>query len=746
MTSALPKKKCPAEDLSQIGTVYRGMRLSMPMLWLTLAVAMGCKEQAPRPEVTPTKDKATFQPAESQLVPGDSANIELLADVNACADCHQDVVNHWTNSPHGRASFDNPWYRATIDAFRKERGNEASRFCAGCHDPLLLLSGKIDGAIDASDPDAVAGITCLVCHGARQADAGGNGSYTLTTEPIVYPDPADPEELAAHRTRVAIPLLRQGEMCGSCHRSFVGERIGNPHHFVGVDDLGAWKGSAYAQSHASMVDSPVEAQTCQRCHMKSETAHLGDQVATDGLLSSHRWPASHSALAAQNPNALQMAAVRDSLKGAATIDIPAVAIGKKWAYATSSMRLRGNAPITIDVAIRNQKAGHRFPGGTRDLQDTWVELKVRDAKGKLLLQSGAEYRQGPDENAFVLRSVVLDENAEPESLHLVHRFMTPAFDRTIAARDVAIVRYRGRLPKRISGNNTPLQIEARLLHRKHSLEFQRFACSKDQGTRADMFRQTALAAQKQPLDACAPQPIIEVAEAIVQIGKRSLKADIRQGDALRPRADRLYEYAIGLLHDVQERVESARPVLREAQKEYASEDHATQLGRVEALYARLESRQAKIAAMERHLKKAEASLGPTPALDRIAGDGYAATWKWNKALVAYRSVAATTPNDWRSWLDVAKASGSLDLNEEAIAAADKGIALAPRQPNLWRSKALALQALGLGDDAEIARQFWLRYRAPDEQPVLLAKCESKNPVCRRDRQPIPLYPLVPLSL
>ena len=726
-------------DRNQSPSVYSYVNSFCRMLCLCPLALTGCKGNEVEQVVLPNESVTTFEPAHVRVQ--GTLDSKRLADVAACADCHEDVAAHWRDSPHGRASFDNPWYRTSVDAFRKERGEEASRFCAGCHDPVLLVSAKIDETIDPNDSDAAAGVTCLVCHGMKDTDPQGNGSYTLSMNEVPFPDPADQKEIAAHRASVAVPLLRQGRMCGSCHRSFVGEEIGNPHHFIGIDDLGSWQASTYGGSLASLVDTDVPTQTCQNCHMKKTQARLGDQGAKEGTITAHRWPASHSALTSQTYDRDRMLGVRESLRGAASIDIAAIAIGSRWRYADTHERIRPKQKLIIDVAIRNQAVGHRFPGGTRDLQDTWVAITVRDALGTTLLQSGEQYAEGAGEDTFTLRSVVLDNDAVPEELHSVHRFSVPAFDRTIAPRDVAIVRYVGRLPTRLPKNRLPLRIEATLNHRKHSLAFQRFVCAEDKTPRSLAFQKTSAQVGKTALDGCAPQKVTEVDRTLTVIGERKIKSKALDADQRRQRADRLFEYGIGLFHDVQERLGNARPVLREAKREYALLKDKKAVGRVAALMASLEAKLARVRPMEKQLRRARAALGNAPALDRIAGNGYASVWKWKKALIAYRRVAESTPNDWQSWLDLAKTHGSLDQNTEALAAAQKGLDLAPMQPELWRSKSLAFQALGKDAEAEAATERWLIYRRPDEQPPLLAACEKRQDACRRDRQPLPQYPL-----
>ena len=156
------------------------------------------------------------------LMSAPSLDIARLAKTDDCADCHSDVASQWTHSAHAYASFDNPWYRASIDEFRANRGKDESRFCAGCHDPLLLLSGDIDQEVTPDNELAYAGITCLVCHSVESTRPDGNASFTLTDAPVLLPDPANPEEIEAHRARLTMKPLRTAALCGSCHRSFSG--------------------------------------------------------------------------------------------------------------------------------------------------------------------------------------------------------------------------------------------------------------------------------------------------------------------------------------------------------------------------------------------------------------------------------------------------------------------------------------------------------------------------------------------
>ncbi len=686
--------------------------------------------------VGPEPIRSSGRSLQPSRVQAGSLDVTRLAKTDDCASCHADVAAHWTNSVHANASFDNPWYRASVDEFRDERGKAESRFCAGCHDPLLLLSGDIDQEVEPENPLAYAGITCLVCHGVESTRPDGNASFTLTDADALIPDPADPEAIDAHRARLGLDPLRTSSLCGSCHRSFSGPEVGNPNHLPGIDDLGDWASSAFAGAVPDHLVS-VEQQRCQDCHMPLQPAS-GDEMAgaTDGTIRGHRWAASHSAMAAQLPDPSYAREVDETLRGAVLLDVGPVRAGKRRYVMPEESRIRGGERLVFDVLIDNQATGHRFPGGVRDMHDAWLEVEVRDARGKLLAVSRPD---GADRSGvFVLKSTVLDAEAVPETLHRVHRFATPAFDRTIRPHDARAVRYATGLPSKVA---LPLSIDARLLHRKHSLGFQAAACEASLGERGKRFAAGAEAHGKVALDPCLEQPVTEIAAASTWVG-RGAEGRTRRGGAARPEVERLLTQGLALLHGKQEHVHLAKPSIDRALERASETGSNTTAARAWALRARLASMQGRPDEAATFLARAEALVGPSPVLDRIRGDANSRVWRWKEAAEAYRRVVDAAPTDFTAWRSLARAYGSLSDDDHALRAADAGLRLAPRDEGLLRSRALALEGLG-HPDADQARDRWLAHRTPDAAPGRLAQCEQNHERCLRDRQPIPHYTLSP---
>ena len=64
----------------------------------------------------------------------------------------------------------------------------------------------------------------------------------------------------------------------------------------------------------------------------------------------------------------------------------------------SNATVRRGEEVRIDVVVRTRGVGHRFPAGTIDAFDIWLELKATDEKGKVIFWSGlveAEDGNGP---------------------------------------------------------------------------------------------------------------------------------------------------------------------------------------------------------------------------------------------------------------------------------------------------------------------------------------------------------------
>ena len=659
------------------------------------------------------------------------ANVDVLTGDAVCVECHRDEVAQHASSVHARSSFDNPWYRATVDRLREDVGLEASRHCAGCHDPVMLVAGSMDHPIEPSDPLTRVGVGCLVCHSIVDARSDGNGSYTLTSAPVPIPDPNDEDEVALHRARVASPVLRSPKLCGSCHRGFLGTFTGNASHLPGLDEAGPWRGSAWGGQHAQRIDDIAETE-CRGCHMPPEPRRRDDGALTEHFGASHRFAGGHSALAASTDDDAQLATIAARQSSAATIDVIGLVHedGRRALFPESARVTRGER-ITVDVVIRNVGVGHVFPGGARDLRDHFVTLRVRDARGELVAEAGTSHENATalgtdhvtDPTAFLLGTAVVTEDGTIEPEHFVHRFRALAWDHTIGPRDARAVRYAFVVPEDAA---LPLTFEATLHARRHTAGVRALGCEATRSARGRAFDDAVRAAGGVPIDACAPQPAITIAQSLVGVGARSTRPA-----PIRPAWSRLYDHGLALLNDVSEHLEHARPSLTRA---LALAPDARKRAQVRLELARLEARLARPDRALALADEVQAAIGPHPAIDRVRGEAFERVWRFSEAADAYARVAAAAPLDTAAHRDHARSLGAAGRSAEVLAAAAPGLALQPRDEGLLRSVAVAR------DDEETLAAY-LTHRRPDDETALRVRCDAHEPTCARDRLPIPTIEL-----
>ncbi|HWN70229.1 MAG TPA: multiheme c-type cytochrome, partial [Haliangium sp.] len=682
--------------------------------------------------------------------------------------CHADVAEQWSGSAHAFASFSNPIYRVAIEQYRAVLGPAASRFCGGCHDPALLVDGLLDGAPDVTlfgprDVRAHTGVSCRVCHGVTDARPDGNGSYTLRATPIPLPSEGDADSLARHRA--AVSRARVGsDLCTSCHRSFLSGETGHPHHLNGMDDATDWQGSAFAASGTGRVDDVIPRQGCIDCHMAPAPAPLGDAAATNGTVSSHEFLGAHTWLAAMRGDAAQLGRASSFLQGAASIDVGAIvalATGEagpgSWLTPSlssspaspggSQRALEADAPLPpalgIDVVVRSLRVGHRFPGGVRDAQDTWIELVVRDARGVVIAQSGqAHERDAGDTEAHVLRSLVANDDGAVQWEREVHAFRAPIADHTLAPRDAAVVRYR--LDLSVMGEaHAPLELHARLRHRTRNLALQRAACADSRSARGRSFDRGAREVRGAMLDPCAPQPVITVAEHRTWIGPGAAARIATSEPPAGARGwRRPYEHGLAWLHASQEYLDEARPSLLAALAQLPPDDQRGHAMVMTAL-GTLAGRQGRTSEAMEWLDRAERLVPGHAAIAASRGAALTRVWRWREAVTPLAAAAERAPTNRPAHAALAMALGSVGSHREALAAAEIGLALGPRDEALLRVQAVALAALGAADAAR-ALDAYDAFRAPDVTSDLRFACAAHDPTCAREQPSVHEHLLLPV--
>lgn len=676
---------------------------------------------------------------------GEPQDGNLLADVDTCATCHPDVTAQWQSSIHSFASFGNPIYRTNVELIRSHLGNAASQHCGGCHDTPLEIDGAMKAAVAADDVRAHTGVSCRVCHAASAPRKDGNGSFTLGAMPLPTPNVDDPASVATHRAAVAVTAMGD-ELCVTCHRGFLSPDLDVPVHLSGIDEPTAWRSSAWAGNGAGRVDK-VEKQGCISCHMPEEAVGP-DEYAGDGKARAHTFAGGHTWMASMRGDDAQLARIRAKLVGAASIDIAAAIVpreapgdgpttlGGRWHLPAEGAPVAPGARMAFDVVLRNLLVGHRFPGGVADMQDTWVEVEVVDARGRRLAASGlAHERDRTDGEAHVLRSYPVDGEGHIQEEHELFAFRAVIANQTINTRDSVAIRYAFEVPRAVA---QPLAVHARLRHRTRSLAVQHAVCTAAKTPVGAAFLVQARSLRDMRVDPCKAQPITEIASTVVWIGAGAEARNAARTGEVRPAWSRAYEHGMALTRVVSERLEEPRQVLEHAltltppgpDGDRARASIYVQLGAVAGQQGRADDALALLA-------KARALLPPPgpPALEAYAADALARVWRWREAEPYARIVTEKAPGNTAAWVMLARVRGSLADDRGALEAARTGLELQPRDPDLLRSQAAALAALMPGSDvAAAALTAYDRFRAPDDAAALRLACATASPRCARERE------------
>ena len=414
-----------------------------------------------------------------------------LGDPDYCADCHPSISARWESSAHRHSSLNNPFYAKTLAVGQAVRSPEQMKFCGGCHDPLLLLTGRMDDHPQPGEPDTDAAITCLACHAIEAIpDRIGNGGYRIA--PVEhYPgfDSDDPDERALGarliRTKPAQHIaslgpehVRSPQICQPCHKAHIPEALNGYRWLAGQNDFDPWHDSGAGGNSARTFFPPTPTQKrCQDCHMPQIASD--DPAATNGTVADHAFPGANTALPAAVGDDAWAARNAAFLQHVLTLDIGAVEVGNgdataRWLAPVGLIQGSAGAPTTLDVVVRNVGSGHLFPGGIADLREVWLEATLETDDGRPLAATGWLGPDGAlDPDAHRWNAVLLDPDGNVLKVHDVERAAVVLSARRIMLGASDVVRLQLPFPDVAS------TVRLRVLHRKFARDYVEFVLGRD---------------------------------------------------------------------------------------------------------------------------------------------------------------------------------------------------------------------------------------------------------------------------
>jgi len=409
-----------------------------------------------------------FFPSSAQTIHDVNIPSEYFMKSDACQRCHADIYAQWNSSMHHFSSFNNQWYRKSIEYMQDVVGVKPSKWCAGCHDPALLYSGLFDTPIKkiVNRPEARAGLGCLMCHSIVEVKSTmGQGDFFLeypklhelaaSENPVIrslhdFVVRLNPEP---HRRTFLKPFMRSeaAEFCSSCHKVHLDVPVNHYRWIRGFNEYDNWQASGVSGQGARSFYYPKSPSNCADCHMP--LVRSNDDGNVNGYVHSHRFPGANTAVPTANEDQTQLEATRKFLQAnQLSVDIFAVSpagkerseparneLGKQELSTTFAVgeeseaalpkgeagevraitapidrtdaAVRRGDDVRVDVVVRTRGVGHFFPGGTVDAFDVWLELEASDGKGQTIFWSGQveDNGKGPvDPRAHFYRSLQID--------------------------------------------------------------------------------------------------------------------------------------------------------------------------------------------------------------------------------------------------------------------------------------------------------------------------------------------------
>jgi tetratricopeptide (TPR) repeat protein len=475
--------------------------------------------------------RSPFFPSSAKTNVGGIIPSNFFMDSEACGRCHKDIYQQWKSSMHHFASFNNQFYRKSIEYMQSVAGTQPSKWCAGCHDHAVFFNGRFDRPIkeQMDTPEARAGLSCTSCHAITHVNSSmGNGGFTIQYPPLhellssknkvvqaadYFMTYLNPEP---HRRTFMKPFMRRdvAEYCSACHKVHLDVPVNQYRWFRGFNEYDGWQASGVSGQGARSFYYPPKTSDCADCHMplvaSNDPGNIGGQV------HSHRFPGANTAVPYANEDQPQLELTRKFLtSGFISVDIFAVspvkdtgtamvrrtgegpqamtgfAVGEEAEQAgnavirevgqvaapidRSGIQLEPGSTARVDVVVRTRKIGHFFPGGTVDAFDVWLELQARDADGRVIFWSGRVEDDGKgnvEPGAHFYRAFQLDGEGNMIDKRNAWQARSVLYVRLIPPGAADVAHFRVKIPKDAKG---PLQFTAKLNYRKFSRYYTQFA-------------------------------------------------------------------------------------------------------------------------------------------------------------------------------------------------------------------------------------------------------------------------------
>ncbi len=731
-----------------------------------------------------------FFPSPASTSSGNLIPASYFSESASCgrSGCHGDVVEQWERSAHHFSSFNNQWYRKSIEYLEDIAGPEPVKWCAGCHDQALLFSGMMEKPLSefVESDEAAVGIGCVGCHGIVNVNGTvGNGAYEIKyprLHEIATSDNSFVQALhdfalkldpAPHRETFLKPFHEDqpAEFCSSCHKVHLDSPVNNYRWVRGFNTYDNWQASGVSQESARSFYTAEQPQTCISCHMPNTQS--SDAGHRDNVVKAHDFIAANTALPSARGDAHQVQLTTEFLsRGQLSIDIFAIskpygelseadtsgwapilaresttfATGEERAspvgvggYAADVVDLKGNLKsgdhalppgetVRVDVVVRTRGLGHFFPTGTVDAQEAWLEFEARDANGVLLAQSGDVDELGyVDSTAHFYRSLMIDAMGNRIDKRNAWAARSTVYVNLVPPGAADVAHFLLRVPEDVDG---PVTVTSRLLYRKFEQQHTEFAFGGYPVDPRDTsfsvhFDNRAWAAKK---GAAPIVPIVQMAADTLTLYPGKQDTESASPRHVPTQRERWNDYGIGLL--LQGDLKGAENAFKEVtsiDEQYA--DGWINLSRVYLAEGSLE-----LAATA--LEQAQVARPGYYKTEYFQGVANKALGEYRQAVEKFERVLKSHPND-RVVLNQLGRTFFLQENlEGAIRMFTRVLAIDSEDLMAHYNLMLCYRALGKETEAQEHELRYKRYKADEASAALALEFRRKYPHHNNEALPI----------
>ncbi len=695
-------------------------------------VAMGVMHKLERPprRVANLNGDTQFFLSSAETWNGGLLDGKKLAANAYCQECHPDSYRRWEVSAHRFSSFNNPFYRRAIELMADRVGREKTKWCAGCHDPVVLFTGQMGKAtlhtFTYDQFEAQQGLTCMACHSIVDVkDTRGNGGYVIE-EARQYPfafstSPALREvnkllirmEPSLHRQTFMKPFMRTPEFCATCHKVALLPPLNDYRWLRGQNHYDTWYDSGVSRRGVrSFYDAP-QPKACRDCHLPLlASKEFGNR---GGKVHDHLFPAANTALPAIRGDRATIDDIRKKvLEKSLSVDLFALRRGGKTVVLGPSLpALKPGETVDVEVVVRTRTLGHPFTQGTADSNEAWVAFGVRNGD-RTLVESGTLDADGRlDPAADTLSQVVVAHDGshmdrrQPQDVHV------PLVNNQIPPGAARIVHYRFTVPADATGSVT---LTASANYRKFSRDYSIFVGGKD----------------------APPLPVTVISKDAVTLPVAPAPDGVLAGEAPRGNPDwperpwlRWNDYGIGLL--LQGDLTGASAAFTEVTRLAPDKpDGPVNLARTKIQEGDLPAAKAALARAER-VKPGFAKTAFFRAMvSKEEG-------RLDDALADLRAVEASYPLDRNVLNQHARILYLAGRYAEALPFIDRVLAIDSEDLAAHYNAMLCLKALGRRDDAA-AEEAWYRYFKDDEQArSIMVGLRQEDPFFNRESLPVHVH-------